>query len=71
MYRTGDRVRWSVEGTLDFIGRIDDQVKVRGFRVELGEIESALRAQPEVQDAAVVCAATANPSGWRPTWSVP
>jgi amino acid adenylation domain-containing protein len=54
IYRTGDRVRPHADGSFLFVGRNDDQVKVRGFRVELGEIEHALLALPGVTDAAVV-----------------
>jgi amino acid adenylation domain-containing protein len=54
LYRTGDIVRWRRDGRLEYIGRMDEQVKVRGHRIELGEIEGALRAHPSVQDAAVV-----------------
>ena len=54
LYRTGDRVRWRADGQLDCLGRSDSQVKIRGQRVELGEIEAALNAQPGVHQAVVV-----------------
>jgi amino acid adenylation domain-containing protein len=57
MYRTGDHGRWSLEGTLEYLGRADSQVKVRGFRVGLGEIERRVSACRGVKSAAVVLAA--------------
>jgi len=54
LYRTGDRVRWKSDGTLEFIGRIDRQLKIRGFRVEPGEIEAELARHPDVKDAVVL-----------------
>jgi amino acid adenylation domain-containing protein len=53
-YRTGDRVRWLPDGRLDFLGRVDFQVKVRGYRVELGEIESVLSGLTGVRAAAAI-----------------
>ena len=54
MYRTGDLVRYAADGSIEFIGRADDQVSIRGFRVELGEIESALYAHPAVAESVVI-----------------
>jgi amino acid adenylation domain-containing protein len=54
LYRTGDRVRWRASGTLEFLGRLDQQAKIRGVRIEPGEIEVALRAASSVREAVVV-----------------
>ncbi len=54
MYRTGDRARWLRDGNLEYIGRVDSQVKVRGFRIETGEIETTIRQFEGVRDNAVI-----------------
>ena len=58
-YRTGDRVRQLADGSLEYLGRVDAQLKFRGYRVEPGDIETALRAHPGVRDAAVALRADA------------
>src|SRR5581483_5750878 len=53
-YKTGDLARWRANGTLEFLGRVDDLVKINGHRIEPGEIEAVLRQHPQVQHAVVV-----------------
>jgi amino acid adenylation domain-containing protein len=54
MYRTGDLGRWTADGNIEFLGRIDHQVKVRGIRVELGEVETSLAQHPGVKETVVI-----------------
>jgi amino acid adenylation domain-containing protein len=60
LYRTGDRVRLRNDGTLEHLGRVDDQVKLRGFRIELQEVEATVLRQPGVRDAATAIRADAH-----------
>ncbi|OXH84081.1 hypothetical protein CA830_32725, partial [Burkholderia multivorans] len=62
VYRTGDLVRLRDDGAFDYIGRVDDQVQVRGVRVEPAEIAACLRAHPAVADAAVIAETGAGPT---------
>ena len=59
LYRTGDLVRHGIDGAISFIGRVDNQIKIRGYRVEMGEIESVLRQHPQVNEVAVAVRGTA------------
>jgi amino acid adenylation domain-containing protein len=54
LYRTGDIARWREDGVIEFLGRSDNQIKLRGYRIEPGEIETALKKQPGVRDSAVI-----------------
>ena len=55
LLRTGDRVRLRSDGNLEFLGRVDRQIKLRGFRIEPSEIEAALAEHPAIREAAVIC----------------
>ena len=61
LYRTGDQARWLPDGTIEYIGRIDGQVKIRGHRIETGEVEAALLAHPGIKSCAVI--ARPDPAG--------
>ncbi len=65
MYRTGDQARYRADGAIEFLGRMDNQVKVRGFRVELDEIQAIFNRHPAVQEAVVVALADAQVPGSR------
>jgi len=54
LYRTGDQARWLPDGSIEYIGRLDGQVKIRGHRIEIGEVEAALLAHPGIKSCAVV-----------------
>jgi tyrocidine synthetase III len=81
LYKTGDRVRWLESGDLEFLGRIDNQVKIRGNRIEPGEIENTLLKQQNIRDAIVIarknkngentlCAYIVPKHGQQEKWSV-
>jgi amino acid adenylation domain-containing protein len=64
LYKTGDLARWLPDGTIDFLGRLDFQVKLHGVRIELGEIEATLGTHPNIRDATVILH-TATPTDHR------
>jgi amino acid adenylation domain-containing protein len=71
MYRTGDHARRREDGQIEFIGRDDDQIKIRGFRVELGEIESAIGRHPSVDRAVVVARADSARGNYLSAYVIP
>lgn len=70
LYRTGDRARWRSDGVIEFLGRRDRQVKVRGFRVELTEIEHTLTTEASVRAAAVILDTTGAHGDSLRAWAV-
>ncbi|MBD2112495.1 MULTISPECIES: non-ribosomal peptide synthetase [Cyanophyceae] len=60
LYKTGDRVLYNRDGTIQFLGRVDHQIKIRGFRVELGEIETTIQRHSAIQDAVVIPSAASS-----------
>jgi len=71
VYRTGDRARWRDDGTIEFLGRIDRQVKVRGHRIELDEIEGALARLPQVRESVVMVRGETSETRQIVAWLVP
>jgi amino acid adenylation domain-containing protein len=71
IYRTGDKVRWLADGTIEFIGRYDHQIKLRGYRIELGEIEQRLLKLPAVREAAVLLRKDATDDPYLAAYVVP
>jgi aspartate racemase len=71
LYKTGDLARYRPDGSIEFLGRNDDQVKVRGFRVELAEVEMALSQHPDVENATVVARADASDARQLVAYMVP
>ena len=70
LYKTGDRARYLPDGNLEFLGRLDFQVKLRGFHIELGEIEAVLREHPAMRLAVVMAREeTPGTTNWWPMWS--
>ena len=64
LYRTGDRARLLPDGNVEFIGRVDNQIKLRGFRIELDEIAGALRQHEAVSEAVVLARDDASPGNF-------
>ncbi|NKZ70530.1 amino acid adenylation domain-containing protein, partial [Rhodococcus hoagii] len=71
LYRTGDLARWSADGSLDFLGRADNQVKIRGMRLELEDVEAALAANPSVRHSAVLVRKTPAGANYLAAYVVP